>query len=230
MNVSGRANRNAQTSGRRTARVFGSTSPPTRDSTSNPGTENIQGQSPRNPIQKQTASIAASAKEFPRAIVAISTCGFASSEATMPPLTGFLSARSLTCQAPNENRAVSARAKKKLAPVKTRTPAAARMLADPMSPEYITPAPQARLPATHPIPPAATICAICGNPPERHGVSSHLFRPALPGSTVTGLIPRGKPVNAPPNSPPPSAPPHTPFAFIGVHSRFSPPWRLCVSQ
>src|SRR5471030_2656200 len=117
---SSHATRNAQRSGCRTARVFGKTSQPSSTSAASAIRINASAQCVLNESRSATASIAALAKVFPSASVASKSCGCSSSRATVLPARGFFSARSATCHLPSENSAVSASAKKKLAPANTK--------------------------------------------------------------------------------------------------------------
>ena len=72
-------------------------------------------------IHSATASIAALANVLPSTIVASKSWGSASSRATMPPAAGCRSAICRTCHLLREKSAVSASAKKKLAPAKIKT-------------------------------------------------------------------------------------------------------------
>ena len=120
-NASGRATRNDHRSGRRTASVLGNTSQPIRMSASKPTTVPASGQRPWMAIHSATANIAALANVLPSTIVASKSCGSASSRATMPPARGSRSANCRTCHLLREKSAVSASAKKKLAPAKIKT-------------------------------------------------------------------------------------------------------------
>src|SRR5882724_4338138 len=117
---SSHATRNAHRSGWRTAKVFGKTSQPSSTSAASEIIVSASVQCALKTMRSATASIAALAKVFPSASVASKSCGCSSSRATVLPARGFFSARSATCHLPSENSAVSASAKKKLAPAKTK--------------------------------------------------------------------------------------------------------------
>ena len=76
-------------------------------------------------MRSATASIAALANVLPSASVASKSCGRSSSCATILPARGCRSARCATCHWLSENNAVSASAKKKLAPAKIKIAAIA---------------------------------------------------------------------------------------------------------
>jgi hypothetical protein len=82
------------------------------------------------------ASIAAVANVFPSTMVASRSCGSASSCATMPPRRWSRSASWRTCHLLSEKSAVSASAKKKLAPANNKTKTAAMIGAGSMRPAW----------------------------------------------------------------------------------------------
>ena len=76
-------------------------------------------------MRSPMASIAALAKVLPRARVASRSCGRSRSLETIFSARGLFSARCANCHLLNEKSAVSASAKKKLAPAKTKIAATA---------------------------------------------------------------------------------------------------------
>src|SRR5436309_4486331 len=132
-NKSGRATRRDHRSGFRTARVLGKTSHPIKISASKPTIVQSSGHRPLSAVHKAVASIAAVAKVLPKTIVASKSCGCASKRTTTPPVRGSRSANCRACHLLSENRAVSASAKKKLAPAKNKTTTTAAISAGSMA-------------------------------------------------------------------------------------------------
>ena len=116
--LSGQATPSAQRSGCRTASVFGSTSQPISVSTDKASIVNASAQWASKTIRNAAARMAAFAKVLPKVSVACRSCGRASNPATIRPAPAFFSTSCDTCHLLRENSAVSASAKKKLAPAK----------------------------------------------------------------------------------------------------------------
>ena len=105
--------------------VLGNTSQPSSVSASSISSVSASIQCALKTIRRATASIAALANVFPSASVASKSCGCSSRAATILPARGFFSASCANCHLPRENSAVSASAKKKLAPAKIKIAATA---------------------------------------------------------------------------------------------------------